>query len=192
MRKPDDYEAVYKAAYLSFMLSQNENAKKYLSLIPKDSTIYSRAQGLANTMGTDMQTIKAEAAKSVVEDAVKSDASNKVYNNLPSPTGIAQDTQGNIYVACFSDNMIYKITPDEKMIIFIKDSRINGPIGMVNDKAGNLYVANYNGDNIVKITPTGNITNVISNIQKPYGLHIKDGLLYISSQGTNSVLRYRI
>ena len=192
VRKPDDYEAVYKAAYLSFMLGQNDNAKKYLSLIPKESNIYSRAQGLANTMGTDMQTIKADAAKSVVEDAVNSDSSNKVYNNLPSPTGIAHDNQGNIYVACFSDNMIYKITPDEKMIIFIKDSRINGPIGMVNDKQGNLYVANYNGDNIIKITPTGNITNVISNIQKPYGLHIKDGLLYISSQGTNSVLRYRI
>ena len=88
--------------------------------------------------------------------------------------------------------MIYRISSDDKPVIFVKDSRIQGPIGMVNDLQGNLYVANYNGNNVIKITPAGNITSVISNIQNPYGLHIKDGILYISSQGSNSVLRYKL
>ena len=190
VRKPDDYEAVYKAAYLSYTLSQSENAKKYLALIPSDSDVYMKAQGLANAMGTDMQTIKAFSQASV--DTAQSNLSNKVYNNIPSPTGIAQDNNGNIYVACFSDDMIYRISSDDKPVIFVKDSRIQGPIGMVNDLQGNLYVANYNGNNVIKITPAGNITSVISNIQNPYGLHIKDGILYISSQGSNSVLRYKL
>lgn len=192
VRKPDDYESLYKAAYLSNKLGNVDSAKKYLSLIPADANIYQNAQALATSMGTDIQTIKAEIAKQTTENAIKSDTSNKIYNDLPSPTGIASDNQGNIYVACFSDNMIYKISPDGKQMIFVKDSKINGPIGMVNDAKGNLYVANYSGDNVIKITPTGAISTVISNIQKPYGLNITNGMLYISSQGANSVLRYKI
>ena len=63
-----------------------------------------------------------------------------MYNDLPSPTGIAGDRYGNIYVACFSDNMIYKITPDGKRIIFIKDAKINGPIALVSDNNDNIYI----------------------------------------------------
>ena len=192
IRKPDDYESVYKAAYLSNKLGQTDNAKKYLALIPVDSSIYQNAQSLARAMGTDIQSIKADAAKLAQQQMVNANSSNKVFNDIPSPTGIAADNDGNIYVACFSDNMIYKITPDGKRMIFVKDSRIKGPIGMTNDMRGNLYIANYNGDNVIKITPTGVITNVISNISKPYGLHISNGMLYISLQGSNSVLAYKI
>lgn len=192
VRKPDDYEAVYKAANLSYKLGNNENAKKYLSLIPANSDIYAQAQNLAKKMGTDIQTIKANASKEAMSDVKKQNTSNEMYNNLPSPTGIAGDSQGNVYVACFSDNMIYKITPDGKRIIFIKDSKINGPIAMVSDTKDNLYISNYNGDNIIKVTPTGAITTLISNIQKPYGMSIVNGMLYISSQGANSVLKYKL
>lgn len=193
VRKPDDYESVYKAANLSYKLGQNENAKKYLSLIPSNNSMYETAQILAQNMGTDIQTIKADAAKTAAIEAAKAaNYKNDIYNDLPSPTGIASDRVGNLYVACFSDNMIYKITPDGKRMIFIKDAKINGPIAMASDGYDNLYVSNYNGNNVIKITPTGNITNVISNVQKPYGISINDGLLYVSSQGSNSVLKYKL
>jgi len=193
VRKPDDYESVFKAASLSSKLGQNENAKKYLSLITPESPVYSKAQSLANTMGTDLQTIKADLTKQAEIEAVKSaNQSNTMFNNLPSPTGIAGDRFGNIYVACFSDNMIYKITPDGKRIIFLKDSKINGPIALVNDNEDNIYVSNYNGNNVIKITPSGSISVLVANIQKPYGMSIRDGLLYVSSQGSNSVLRYKL
>lgn len=191
VRKPDDYESVFKAASLSSKLGQYDNAKKYLSLIPANSSVYESAQKIAQNMGTDLQTIKSDSAK-IASTAKETNQSNGTYNNLPSPTGIAGDRLGNIYVACFSDNMIYKITPDGKRIIFVKDSRINGPIAMASDQYDNLYISNYNGNNIIKITPTGTITTVISNVQKPYGLSINNGLLYISSQGSNSVLKYKL
>lgn len=192
VRKPDDYESVFKAANLSQRIGQIENAKKYLSLIPPESVVYSKAQTLAGKMNTDMQTIKADIArKSEIENAV-SNPSNGLYNNLPSPTGIAGDKYGNIYVACFSDNMIYKITPDGKRVIFVKDAKINGPIAMVSDDKENLYVSNYNGNNVIKITPTGNISVLISNIQQPYGMSIYNDMLFVSSQGSNSVLRYKL
>lgn len=192
VRKPDDFDAVYKAAVISNRLGQIDNARKYLSIIPAGSNVYSSAQALARNLGTDMQTIKANAAKLAAEDAVKTDKTASIFNNLPSPTGIAGDRSGNIFVACFSDNMIYKLTPDGKKIIFVKDNKINGPIAMVSDSEGNLYISNYNADNVIKVTPAGSISVFVGNIQKPYGMSIINGMLYVSSQGANSVMKYRI
>lgn len=192
VRNPSDYESVYKAADLSVKLGQPEKAKNYLSLIPPESTIYAKAQSLANSLNTDMQTIKAQTNKTAQADIHKIDQSNGMYNNITSPTGVTTDKNGNLYVACFSDNMIYKITPDGKRILFVKDAKINGPIALANDNSGNIYVSNYNSNNVVKISPAGTISIKISNVQKPYGLHVSDGMLFVSSQGSNSVLRYKL
>ena len=102
------------------------------------------------------------------------------------------DKDGNLYVAGYSDNSIYKITPSGQRIIFLKDSRLNGPIGMVSDLAGNIYVANYNNNNVLKITPSGGVSVLLTNIQKPYGLHISGNMLFVSSQGGNSIVRYKL
>lgn len=214
VRKPDDYESVFKAAYLSSKLGQADKAKTYLALIPKESVVYPKAQVLAstlkvntpstaatkpstpasnaNTAATATTNTAASAAKPVSPQAPKIEQTNGMYNNIPSPTGITSDKNGNVYVACFSDNLIYKITPDGKKIIFIKDAKINGPIGMVSDLNGNIYVSNYNSNNVIKITPAGAISVLISNVQKPYGVHIDGNLLFVSSQGSNSVLRYKL
>ncbi len=217
VRKPDDYESVFKAAYLSNRLGQPDKAKTYLSLIPAESSVYPKAQMLAsnlkviptqasanpsaktstpasnpNTAATTTTNTAASAAKPVSPQVPKIEQTNGMYNNIPSPTGITSDKNGNIYVACFSDNLIYKITPDGKKIIFIKDAKINGPIGMVSDLIGNIYVSNYNSNNVIKITPAGAISVLISNVQKPYGVHIDGNLLFVSSQGSNSVLRYKL
>lgn len=192
VRNPNDYESVFKAADLSARLGQTAKAKSYLSLIPPESTIYTKAQSLANSMSTDMQTIKVQENKLANADTHKIDQTNGMYNNITSPTGVTTDKNGNLYVACFSDNMIYKITPDGKRIVFIKDSRISGPIALATDSSGNIYVSNYNSNNVVRISASGAISIQISNVQKPYGLHVSDGMLFVSSQGSNSVLRYKL
>lgn len=76
--------------------------------------------------------------------------------------------------------------------MFVKDARINGPIGLECDDAGNIYVANYNGDNVLKISNKGAVSVLVGNVKKPYCLHITGNLLFISSQGTNSVIRYKL
>lgn len=193
VRNPNDYESVYKAAQLSNKLGQTAKAKAYLSLIPKESSIYAKAQSVATSMGADMQTIKAEEAKvNAVGEVAKIPETNGMYNNITSPTGVVTDNKGNLYVACFSDNMIYKITPDGKRIVYVKDVKINGPIALAADNNGNIYVSNYNSNNVVKISSTGVLTVQVSNIQKPYGLHLDGDLLFVSSQGSNSVLRYKL
>lgn len=192
VRQPQDYESVYKAANLSQKLGFTDKAKSYLSLIPSESSVYGKAQKLASQMATDMQTIKADKTETLKAETPKFEQSNGMYNDIPSPTGITTDKNGNVFVACFSDNMIYKITPDGRRIIFVKDAKISGPIAMVSDEVGNIYVSNYNADNVVKISPTGSISVQIANIMKPYGIYIADGMLFVSSQGSNSVLRYKL
>ena len=191
VRKPDDYEALYKAAKLSFKLGESDKAKNYLSLIPMSSPMYKKGQEIAYMMNTDMQTIQNSSEPTVPEEN-KFYKDNSVYENIMSPTGLTTDGTGNLYIAGFSDNSIYKITPEGNRIIFVKDSRLNGPIGMVSDTAGNIYVANYNNNNILKISSAGNVNVILSNVQKPYGLHIDGNILFISSQGANAVIRYKL
>lgn len=195
VRKPDDYETLYKAGNLSIKLGQIEKGKSYLELIPANSSVYSKAQALLSTVPPilkDENNIEQVVVTEETEKISNINQTNGMYNNIPSPTGITTDTQGNVYIASFSDNMIYKVTSDGRQMIYIKNDKINGPIAMVSDIAGNIYVSNYNTNNVIKITPSGMITILISNVEKPYGMNITDGMLFVSSQGSNSVLRYKL
>ncbi len=192
VRKPSDYEAVYNAASLSYKVGQIENAKKYLSIIPTSNPIITKVEQLAAMMNTDLQTIKSEQQAKIEAEKPKLPQTSGSYGNLSSPTGVATDKNGNVYIASFSDNSILKITPTGERKIFVKSPKLNGPMGMVSDSAGNLYVANYSANNIVKVTPSGTVTQIFGNVKKPYCLFLDGNLLFISSQGGNSVIRYKL
>lgn len=193
LRKPDDYESVYKAAVLSKKVGETEKAKMYLTLIPTDTLIGNRAKQLATSMETDIPTEKAKQTEpaNYVQANPKND-SDGMYSDITSPTGLVTDKNGNLFVAGFSDNTIYKIGPDNKKIVYIKSEKIDGPIGLAIDIDENIYIANYNKHNILKVDKNGAISELIENIQNPYCMHITDGLLFISSQGSNSVIRYKL
>ena len=192
VRKPDDYETLYKAGNLSIKLGQNDKAKSYLELIPTTSSVYSKAQAIIAAIPAVKDTTEEVEPIADSEKVSNINHTNGMYNNIPSPTGITTDSQGNIYIASFSDNMIYKVTPDGRQMIFIKDVKINGPIAMVSDTNGNIYISNYNSNNVLKVTPSGTISILINNVDKPYGMNVTDGMLFVSSQGSNSVLRYKL
>lgn len=193
LRKPDDYEAVYKAAELSKKMGNPDKAKMYLTLIPTDSLIGARAKELADSLEIDIPTEQAlQTEPKSFTDANTMNNSNGVYSNIASPTGIATDNQGNLYVAGFSDNTIYKISPDNQKIVFIKNPKIDGPIGLVRDSKGNMYIANYNKNNVLKVNTSGEISELITNIQNPYCMHITEDILFVSAQGNNQVIRYKL
>lgn len=193
LRKPDDYESVYKAALLSKKVGEYDKAKMYLTLIPTDTLIGQRAKQLAASMDTDIPTAKDDQTKpQTYIDANPKNDSDGVYSDITSPTGVVTDNSGNLYIAGFSDNTIYKIGPDNKKIVYIKSEKIDGPIGLAIDKGGNIYIANYNKNNILKVDRNGLITELLSNIDKPYCMHVTGDLLFISSQGSNSVIRYKL
>lgn len=188
VRKPDDYDSVYKAAWLSHKLGEDQKAKTYLSIIPPNSARANDARVLASQLNITLvpQKTVAPPAKKIIS------YTSGIYKDIPAPTGITSDGNGNVYIAEFNNNTIMKITPDDKKIVYLKDSKISGPIGLAYDNSKNMYIANYNKDNILKVSPLGEISVLISNVKKPYCLHINNGTLFISCQGSDSVLRYKL
>ena len=187
LRAPEDYDAVYHAAWLSYKVGELDKAKMYLTLIPSNCERAQDAQRLYELMGVSPQ-IAQQEHKNNIEDSKP----NNIFDGIDSPTGVAVDDDGNIYVAQFSANTIIKITPNGKKILFIKNEKLNGPVGVAFDQQGNMYVANYNDNSILKITNSLEVTYLIKNVSKPYDVTIKNGTLYVSLQGSSSVLKYKL
>lgn len=187
VRNPNDYEVVYKLAYTSSKLEDYDKMTEYISLIPPSSSYYQRARELG-----EQTKISLTPPQKPVNAPSKIAAYSGVYENILSPTGITTDTFGNVYVATFSDNTILKITPDGKRQVFLKNELINGPISLATDSVGNIYVSNYNTNNVLKVTPQGTASVFVSKVDKPYGLHVEGNMLFITCQGSNSVLRQKL
>ncbi len=188
IRNPNDYEVVYKLALMSSKIEDYTQATDYIKQIPPSNQYYQRAVELSEACKLAM----AKPPQKPVNEPSKIAQYSGVYENLPSPTGVTSDSNGNLYVAAFSENVIYKITPDNKRQIFVKSDKISGPISLVTDSTGNIYVSNYTANNVVKITPQGNLTVIIGRVDKPYGLHVEGNMLFVSCQGSNSVLRHKL
>lgn len=187
VRKPEDYDSVYKAAWLSYKLGEMQKAKTYLGIIPANCARAQDAKILADQLDNDLpeETI-VTPPKSTVKQT------SGIYDNIPAPTGITADKDGNVYVAEFNTNTIVKITPDGKKMLFLKDPKISGPIGIAIDNSNNMYIANYNKDNVLKVSTYGEVSLLIGNVKKPYYLYLNGNVLFVSCQGTNSVLKYKL
>ena len=191
IRQPSDYDAIYKAASIAYKIGESEKALRFIDSIPKSSSHYEKAVSLAQKIkagGTDfslgntpIQTLDTVSAQS-----------SHLFEGIQGPTGMVTDDSGNLYVACYSDNSITKIFPDGRRVLYVKDKKINGPIGLAIDVFGNLYIANYSSNNVLKVSKGGVVSVLIANVDKPYGLYLKGNMLYVSLQGSNSVLRYKL
>ncbi len=184
-RKQDDYEAAYKIAQISVKLGDKRTASEYLALIPATSEFYIQGKELMMKHNLTPTTPTSKTKTKIPQNS-------SMYLNISSPTGISTDSDGNVYIASFSDNAIIKVTPDNKRMIFFKNSILKGPIAIANDSLGNMYIANYNANNILKISKNGHAEVFIQNAPKPYAVHVGGNMLFVSCQGSNAVIRKRL
>jgi sugar lactone lactonase YvrE len=89
-----------------------------------------------------------------------------------SPTSVAVDVSGNIYVADCDNNMIRKITPAGVVTTLAGNgspgstdgtgpaAKFNDPSGVAVDDSGNVYVADAGNYRIRKVTPDGVVTTL--------------------------------
>lgn len=184
-RKQDDYEAAYKIAQISIKLGDKRTASEYLALIPATCEFYIQGKELIMKHNLTPTTPAGKTKSKIPQNS-------SMYLNISSPTGISTDSDGNVYIASFSDNAIIKVTPDNKRMIFFKNSILKGPIAIANDALGNMYIANYNANNVLKISKNGHAEVFIQNAPKPYAVHVGGNMLFVSCQGSNAVIRKRL
>jgi|GEM_PF-1619249 len=93
--------------------------------------------------------------------------------NFKSPTAVAVDSRGLVFVANNLDHTVLRITPEGTVSVFAglsgesgavdgvgQAARFNTPLGLAFDRQGNLYLADKDNSNIRKITTEGQVSTL--------------------------------
>lgn len=187
---PRDYGSILQAAKISYNRKNYSLVLKYLDNIPEDYEKYYVVKQLRRDAQEQFDTQKNRIERSKLSTAVPN--KRVIIDKFESPAGMVVDSDGNMYVASYSDNAIVKVDINKNKSNFVKDYLLDGPVGLAIDRFDNIYVANFEADNILKITKGGNVSIFMDKVSKPYFLYIKDDILYISEQGNDVVLTYNL
>ena len=123
---------------------------------------------------------------------------------LRSPSGVAVDTSGNLYIADRENLRIRKVDATGTITTvagvgeygFAEDNgsavqaQLIDPAGVAVDGEGNLYIADTRRGRIFKVDSTGTITTVTDRLSGPSGVAVDGaGNLYITESFNNRILK---
>jgi sugar lactone lactonase YvrE len=131
-----------------------------------------------------------------------------------TPSALAIDRSGNLYVADTGNHAIRKISPDGSVTTLAGNGKpgsadgmgtaaqFNGPVGLAVDDAGIVYVADTYNDRIRRIAPDGSVSTVAGNgmpgmvdgaavnagFDTPSAIAVaRDGALYVADTGNDAI-----
>jgi sugar lactone lactonase YvrE len=145
----------------------------------------------ANPSSVSVTSNVTNVAVSCVESAARASTLVSTPTDNPAPTGVAVDTQGNVYVAQWRDDSgqdsaitpivssafgtISRIDTSNQEITFVPG--LTDPAGLTFDASGNLYVIETTSTVIKKVTSAGVVSTFVdiraidSNIGTPAGIY---------------------
>ena len=123
-----------------------------------------------------------------------------VDNGATTPTGVAVDGSGNVYISYPYDNggsvvQIPWTLGTGYELPRIVANNLGSPFGLAVDENGNVFIAVTNTNSIMKAAPAGSgiwtLTTAISGLSSPKGVAIDgQGNLYIADAGSHTVIEY--
>lgn len=127
--------------------------------VAKDGTIYVADAGENN----HIRKLSPDGSATLLTNGAK---------DFDTPSALALDANGNLYVADTSNNRIRKVTPQGEVSTIAGDgtagyadgpaaqARFDGPVGVAVDAQGNVFVADTYNDRIRKISSAGQVSTV--------------------------------
>lgn len=140
---------------------------------------------LSYTITIEAQTVTTLAGSSY---GFADSATVETIPKFDTPSGVAIDATGNVYVADTNNHKIRKVTPSGVISTFAGSTQgsangvgtaaqFNNPLGIAVDVNSNVYVADLYNNRIRKISPNGVVTTIGgSGFQSGYA----DGIYYLS------------
>lgn len=121
----------------------------------------------------------ADIGNGSISKATSSGSLSTFVSGLNSPSSIAFDNTGNLYVT--NGNFISKVTSSGAISTFV--SGLNSPPSLAFN-TGNLYV--INGNSISKVTSSGAVSTFVSGLKSPSSLAFDNaGNLYVANWSNN-------
>ena len=115
--------------------------------------------------------------------------------DLNSPTALAFDHSGNLFVADHAAQTIFKLTPDGIRSVFVAGIRLSEGNGLACDAVDNLFVLSPSGEyhvggTILKFSSDGTRSTFATDLGLPYSLAIDpSGNLFVSDWDTGSIYK---
>ena len=94
-----------------------------------------------------------------------------VNNRGLNPTGVAVASDGDVYVADQSNNVVDVFEPNGTFVYQLAAGHISGPNAIALNASGDLYVA-QNGSGLVEFEPSGACVNSCASIDPPANLGV--------------------
>lgn len=124
----------------------------------------------------------------VAAEPTRPSGGNAAPGTFSSPTGLAYDSSGSLYVTEWSADRVTRVDPTG--VRRPVTDEVRSPSGVVVGRDGTVYVALYSDGVVYRLRSDGRPGEFVRNLRTPAGLSIgRDGHFLIADRGLNQILR---